>query len=262
MEQGKNRKKRPFFFFLMDPSFSSALVIWGNTGKRVQFTRQDLQMPESVKGRPNCRFFERQWDALAGFWMNRVLKETALQHMTVSDIVQCIVAEIEKRWEQRRREKALYKKRKRLLDPNNLTAAGAPSPHVLITNIVSFEAYKQLCATDALEELVAAVLGKVEEIAKEKVVQYRILVDDADDDGKADDGSNDKGPDNKDVKGDGDEELKRKKRKLEEGTEACFDDRVAIVCTLSSEVRAASVVAELHGSAFDARGVLCRFYAL
>ncbi|RNF21429.1 uncharacterized protein Tco025E_03479 [Trypanosoma conorhini] len=255
----------------MEASASSALVIWGSTGKRLQFTRQELQIPESVKGRPNHHFFEKQWDAVAGFWMNRVLKEVPLQHLAVEDIVRFIVSDIEKRWEQRKREKALYKKRKRLLESGNLNAAGAPSPHVLITNVVSLEAYRQLLAEGALQGLVTAVLEKVEEIAKEKVAQHTILVDD-------EDGSRDARGDNagkvqekeKDAQGDGgggdgageDQARSKKRPRLEQGADVPFDDHVAFVCTFSSEAKAARVVSELHGSKFDSRAVLCRFYAL
>ncbi|KEG11925.1 hypothetical protein DQ04_02141030 [Trypanosoma grayi] len=239
-------------------SSPSALVIWGSTGRRLQFTRQDLQMPDTVKARPNHHFFEKQWDAVAGFWMNRVLKEAALQHMSVSDVVQCIVHDIDKRWEQRKREKALYKRRKRLLDPSGTTAAGVPSQHVLLTNILSLDAYREHVAADTLEELVAAVLAKVEEVAREKVVHHTLLVDDEENTDISKDKEN-KGNDDSDK---GMAEEPAKKRKLEGSGEATFDDHVALVCTFTSQEKAASVVAELHGSTFDSRAVLCRFYAL
>ncbi|RNC45140.1 hypothetical protein TcCL_NonESM05097, partial [Trypanosoma cruzi] len=246
----------------MDSYASTALVIWGSTGKRLQFTRQDLQMPESVKERPNHHFFEKQWDSVAGFWMNRVLKEAALQQMTVQDIVQCIVSDIERRWEQRKKEKSLYKKRKRLLDSSNITAAGAPSPHVLITNIVSLEAYRQLVAEDSLQQFVTAVLEKVEEVAKEKVAHHAILVDD-DDKSDTESPAKDKVKEKQGEDGDGTGPGKAKKRaRHEEGDSVSFDDHVAFVCTFSSEAKAARVVSELHGSTFDSRAVLCRFYAL
>ncbi|KAH9599335.1 hypothetical protein LSM04_006348 [Trypanosoma melophagium] len=238
-------------------SSSSALVIWGSTGKRLQFTRQELQMPESVKSKSNYHFFEKQWDTVVGFWMNRVLKEAALQHMTVDDIVQCIVNDIERRWEQRKKEKTLYKKRKRLLDRDNITAAGMPSPHVLITNFVSLNTYRELVSKDKLQELLLSVIEKVEEVAKEKIIHHAILLDDSEEnndnhnnDSNTSQGETDKG------------EEPNKKQKLEEGSQLIFDDHVAIVCTLSSEVKAASVVAELHGSKFDSRVVMCRFYDL
>ncbi|ORC87844.1 uncharacterized protein TM35_000202530 [Trypanosoma theileri] len=239
-------------------SSSSALVIWGSTGKRLQFTRQELQMPESVKSKSNYHFFEKQWDTVAGFWMNRVLKEASLQHMTVENIVQCIVNDIERRWEQRKKEKTLYKKKKRLLDRQNITAAGMPSPHVLLTNFVSLNTYRELIATDKFQELVLSVIEKVEELAKEKVIRHTILVDDSE--GNNNDNHNNNG--NNSQVGTEKNEDQNKKRKLEEGSELTFDDHVAIVCTLSSEVRAASVVAELHGSKFDSRVVMCRFYDL
>ncbi|RNF04156.1 hypothetical protein TraAM80_05308 [Trypanosoma rangeli] len=259
----------------METSASSALVIWGSTGKRLQFTRQDLQMPESVKERPNYHFFEKQWDSVAGFWMNRVLKEVALQHLTVENIVKFIVSDIERRWEQRKKEKALYKKIKRLLEYGNMNAAGAPSPHVLITNVVSLDSYRRLLAEGTLQELVAAVLEKVEEVAKEKVAHHTILVDD---EGDTNTNGNDdiSGTDaekvrekKKEPRGDADVEdggknqaKARKRPRPEQCTDVSFDDHVAFVCTLSSEAKAARVVSELHGSMFDSRAVLCRFYAL
>ncbi|AAZ12685.1 uncharacterized protein TEOVI_000862700 [Trypanosoma equiperdum] len=254
---------------------SSALVIWGSTGRRLQFTRQDLRMPESVKERSNHNFFEKQWDAVAGFWMNRVVKETALQHATVDDIVRCIIKDIERRWEQRKREKALYKRRKRLLDPQGTPAFGVPSPHVLLTNFVSLQMYRHLSLSEGpLDELLRAVLGKVEEVAKEKIINYQVLVDDGGDacgsggGGGDRDGEVDLEPVGKRLKMEerraptnGEEESNGGEAK-EELEPPAFDDHVALVCTLSSKSSAANVVAELHGSVFDSRAIMCRFYDL
>ncbi|KAG8346772.1 hypothetical protein ERJ75_000054200 [Trypanosoma vivax] len=248
-----------------ESSFST-LVIWGSTGKRVQFTRQDLRMPEDLKERQNYHFFEKQWDAVAGFWMNRVLKEPVLQYATVSEIIECIVNDIERRWDQRKREKALYKKRKRLLDPRGTAAHGVPSPHVLLTNFVSLSEYRRLSAAGELPDLITAVTKKVEEVAKVKVLQHQLLVDEGNDVGNESSGV-------------GDAEVPEKRRRLEDGaedeatsqkeeakeqptSEPSFDDHVALVCTLPNVEKAATAVAELHGSVFDSRAVMCRFYDL
>nr|CCC91691.1 unnamed protein product [Trypanosoma congolense IL3000] len=241
---------------------SSALVIWGSTGPRLQLTRQDLRMPESIKERQNYQFFLKQWDAVAGFWMNRVLKEAALQHATASDIVQCIVKDIERRWEQRRREKTLHKRRKRLLDPQGAPVYGVPSPHILLTNFVSLVTYRKLVADGgSLKELIQALLSKVEQLAKEKVLEHQVLVDESGVDEISDGGGCASGAVTKKFKA---EEGTTSAEGREEGTVAtpAFDDHVALVCTLSSKFSAASAVAGLHGSTFDSRAIMCRFYDL
>jgi hypothetical protein len=237
---------------------ANALVVWGSTGRRLQFSMQDLKMPESLRGDPHFHFYSKQWDAVAGYWFNRVLKESPLQHLEVERIVELIQQDIAKRWERRRQEQSLHKKRKRLLKGN--TPAGSPSRSVLLTNVVGLDEYTASTAEEK-DELMKAVVTRVEGVAKDTVSACNVLVDDT-------------APPVTEGTG----EPAAKRTCTEEGGhdvaantataadaaetlgQPTFDDRVAVVCALSSKEKAALVIAQLHGSRFDGRSVLCRFW--
>ncbi|KAK7198952.1 hypothetical protein NESM_000862600 [Novymonas esmeraldas] len=226
-----------------------ALVVWGSTGRRLQFSIQDLKMPDDLRTDPHFHFYERQWDSVANFWFTRVLKEAALQHLAVEEIVTRIRDDIAKRWERRRQEQGIHKKRKRLLQGNS--PAGAPTASVLVTNVMPLAVY---CAATEAEQrdLVTAVVERVEAVAKDTVASWRLLVDDAAEE-----------PPAKTVRGDGATAAAAQPSPREgvDGptAEANFDDRVALVLTLSSAERAATAIVHLHGSRLDGRQVLCRF---
>lgn len=235
-------------------------------------------MPEHVKQLPNAHFYEKQWEAVRGFWFHRVLKEAALQHMTVDDIVKLIADDIGKRWQQRKAEQALYKKRKRLLRGEG--PAGVPGPGVLLTNIVAFNAFSD-ADMEEKKAIVAAVVARIEGVAKETAVSVEVLVDST----EAGEGASDESQG-----GESQRKTARRENSAREPVEGTtgsaavpraappplaeepqpkstsdedpgqFDDRVAVVCVLSSAEKAATVIATLHGSKFDGRPVLCRFW--
>lgn len=222
----------------------NALVVWGSTGRRLQFSVQDLKMPEHLRSDPHFHFYEKQWDAVASFWFNRVLKEAPLQHLPVEDIVERIRDDIAKRWERRRTEQNIHKKRKRLLQGG--TPAGTPAPAVLLTNVIALDAY-EAASPAAQRELAAAVVERVAAVAKDPVTAWHVLVDDA----------AEEAPPTKAARA---EQAKVEETRAGPSSAGPFDDRVAVVCTLSSSEKAATAVAHLHGSTFDGRRVLCRFW--
>lgn len=237
----------------------NALVVWGSTGRRLQFSMQDLKMPESLRSDPHYHFYEKQWDAVASFWFNRVLKESTLQHLEVDRIVELIQQDIAKRWTKRRQEQSLHKKRKRLLQGNG--PAGAPSNALLLTNVVPLEIYAA-SSDEEKKGLVQAVVHRVEAVAKESVTSLDVLVDNA----PLTPATTAEEPAAKKLKSEDAEGKEPVDREGEAPTaakadNAVFDDRVAIICTLSSKEKAALTIAHLHGSRFDGRSVLCRFWA-
>ncbi|GET87539.1 hypothetical protein, conserved [Leishmania tarentolae] len=226
---------------------TNSLVVWGSTGRRLQFSTQDLKMPERLRDHPHIHFYEKQWESVASFWFNRVLKETALQHLSVEAIVELIYEDISKRWERRRQEQNIYKKRKRLLQGTG--TAGKPSECVLVTNLTTLKGY--LASTEMDQKgLITEVVKRIEDVAKTKVESWHVLIDDA-----------------------SEEERSAKSARVEGVTDASgehpdnaadasgdFDDGVAVVLRLSSKEKAATTIAHLHGSRFDGRRVLCRFW--
>lgn len=225
----------------------NSLVVWGSTGRRLQFSMQDLKMPASLHDNPHFHFYEKQWDAVASFWFNRVLKESALQHLSVEAIVELIREDISKRWERRRQEQSIYKKRKRLLQRSG--PAGSPSAWVLLTNVTTLEGYH--AATEMEQrDLVTALVGRVEDVAKDKVESWRVLVDDASEQ-----------PPTKSARVEGTATTSAENSGNDGDAAGDFDDRVAVVLKLSSKEKAATTIAHLHGSRFDDRRVLCRFWS-
>lgn len=238
-----------------ETSSHTALVVWGSTGRRVQFSLLDLKMPEHIKSYPNHRFYEQQWDSVSKFWYTRILKESALQNLTVSDIIQRVEGDIAKRWKRRRSEQATYKKSKRLLTGNH--PAGSPSTGVLVTNVVGWSDYDRYEENDK-KELMQAIVERVEDVTKSKAVSAHILVDEDDENARTRGCSADpivphmlpkRGVESSASHGSDD------KAELE----LRFDDRVAVVCVLSSIQLAARAIAHIHRSKFDGRIVICRF---
>ncbi|XQJ26187.1 hypothetical protein NXY56_002143 [Leishmania guyanensis] len=225
----------------------NALVIWGSTGRRLQFSMQDLRMPESLRDNPHFHFYERQWGTVASFWFNRILKESSLQHLAVEDIVGLIQEDISKRWKRRRDEQSIYKKRKRLLQGSG--SAGAPSSSVLLTNFATLSGY-QSAAVAEQRDLVTAVVERVECITKERVQSWRVLVDDASEQQFS-----------KAARVESTAATPEEQANSSAEVTSDFDDRVAVALELSSKEKAATAIAHLHGSRFDGRRVLCQFWS-
>ncbi|KAG5508130.1 hypothetical protein JKF63_05382 [Porcisia hertigi] len=224
----------------------NALVVWGSTGRRLQFSIQDLKMPESLREAPNFHFYEKQWNTVASFWFNRVLKASALQSLSVEDIVNLIREDIEKRWDRRRQEQNIYKKRKRLLHSGG--PAGDPSESVLLTNVTSFADYNAASESEQ-QNLVAALVERVQDCAKDKVSSWRVLLDDTAEPRLA-----------KAARVEADPTTPGEHPSHAPDATPDFDDRVAVILSLSNKEKAATVIAHLHGSKFDNRRVLCRFW--
>ncbi|KAG5481781.1 hypothetical protein LSCM4_06856 [Leishmania orientalis] len=226
---------------------ANSLVVWGSTGRRLQFSMQDLRMPESLKDHPHFHFFEKQWDAVASFWFNRVLKESALQHLPVEKIVDLIREDISKRWERRRKEQSISKKRKRLLQDSG--AAGTPSASVLLTNVTTLEDHNAASEGEQ-RDWVAVLIERVEGVSKDKVQSWRVLVDDEAEQQPA------KAP-----RAECTDSTPGEQPDSVTEAAADFDDRVAVVLTLSNKEKAATAIAHLHGSKLDSRRVVCRFWS-
>lgn len=234
----------------------SSLVIYGSTGRRLQFSKQDLKMPDHVGKLPEAAFYEKQWEAVSGFWFNRVLRESALQQLEVADIIGLIEKDIEKRWQTRRAQSAMYKKKKRLLAAAG-GPAGVPSSSILLTNVCALDEYKGGGTVESRPALLAAIAGRVEAVAADVVTAAEVMVDTS---GAAPGEAPAK---RQRTEGDNPEASKAEEQDevdRETAVAPPFDDRVAVVCTLSSKDKAAQAIASLHGSVFDGRKVICRFW--
>jgi len=123
---------------------------------------------------------------------------------------------------------------------NHITA-GDPSLTVLLTNVVGADHYRTSSETEQAE-LVESIIRRVEEVSGDHVLRHEVLLDTTE------------------------EEPPKQKRKVdEEGapdsqSSGEVDDRMALVCQLSSEEKAATAIAMMHGSRFDGRTVICRFW--
>lgn len=223
----------------------SALVVYGSTGRRVQLSKQDLSLPDSVRGRNNFGFFEKQWEAVAAFWFNRVLKDTSLQHKTREEVVELIVEDIEKRWQKRKADSLLHKKRRRLLAKDG--PAGVPSAQLLLTNMCSLSQYESYTEEER-EEFLKAILDRVQACANSKVSSFQVLCDSS--------------PPESERRIEGGEQSSP--APTEEGgndSSETFDDRVAFTCEVESEAAAATAIARLHGAKLNGRPLLCRFWS-
>lgn len=201
---------------------------------------QDLEMPERITQKTNAAFFEKQWNAVASFWYNRVLKEKNLQSKTVAEILQLIEEDIDNRWNRRKMESSLHKKRKRLLEGR--TNAGKPSTTILVTNICSYSSYMGM-SQDEKDELHKAIQGKIESFAV-KVADPQFVVD-----------TDFESQNNKQLKVE-----RHSNTELKDDNTNVFDDRVAFICKVDSTEAAANVIARLHGAHLNERTVLCRFW--
>lgn len=229
----------------------AALVIWGTTGRRIQFTKQDLQMPARLKDHPHFNFFERQWDAVAGFWFNRVLKETSLQSSSIDEIISAIEKDIDSRWQRRRSGQALHKKRKRLLQPDG--PAGDPSTNILISNILPHDRPGDAESDDGTA-LLELIKKRIEEGSKSTVQRLSFVRNPAVSvpKGFPPPGEEVDNPPSKVARADAaatpptENELTK--------AETC-----SVLAVLSSKESAAAAIALLHGSIFNQHPISCRF---
>lgn len=243
-----------YFYFPLSPltpfsckndrmdSSKSALVIYGNTGRAIQITLQDLQMPDHIKEKTNSSFFKKQWNAVAAFWYNRVLKEYSLQQKSIDDIVQLIENDIDKRWAKRKLESTLRKKRARLLSSGS---AGTPSSRILLTNVCALDDYNKMNEEER-RELESVLVEKIQSVTSSQVFAAEVLIDT--------DNLITTEPDEK----------RKKKEVVDEivtlSTEYEFDDRIAFVFSLETKELAARAIVQLHGAQLNQRRVLCRFW--
>ncbi|EPY30850.1 hypothetical protein STCU_03853 [Strigomonas culicis] len=207
-------------------------------------------MPEYLKERANYHFYEKQWESVASFWMNRVLKEIPLQHLAVEDVINLIEEDIEKRWKAKRSDQSLYKKRKRLLGSDE--PAGHPSRCVLLTNVIKLSDYVQSSEADK-KEFLSSIVDYVEAKAKETSTDIRVLLS-----SDADMDNNEASEKRKRIDTTGSDGVTRARGGGASDTNE-FDDHLAVVCTLSSKEKAATVIAQVHKSVFNGRTVVCRF---
>lgn len=225
-------------------SSSNALVVHGNTGRAVQITIQDLQMPDRLNEKRNASFFAKQWSTVANFWYNRVLKESSLQQKSVSEIVQLIEKDIENRWEKRKLASTLRKKRQRILSSGS---AGTPSNCILLTNVCPLDEYNNMNEEEK-KKLKDILLEKIESITSSHVPEGEVVID-------FEDSMSSKAHE------------KRIKTETGESTHNSslnneFDDRIAFVFSVQNQELAADAIAQLHGARLNQRRILCRFWNL
>lgn len=223
----------------------NALVVYGSTGRRVFFTKDDLVMPESMKLRAEgSPWFAKQWDSVAQFWIHRILNESKLQHLTIPEVVARIAETVTKRWEHRKSEKKVHKKQKRLLEQAatmDNPAMGLPSRFVLVTNFCTLEEYHD---PTKREDILCSILDRIGKHGQP--VQMRQLVDDTPLTQKEDAAEPD-----------------AKKQRVEQSQQPSapeFDDRVALLYEFASENEAAKVIAKLHGQSSAGRQMMCKFH--
>lgn len=223
-------------------SSTNALVIYGSSGRTVQISLQDLKMPDHVKKRKNSSFFEKQWSTVAAFWYNRVQKEFLLQQKSISDIVQLIENDIERRWEKRKLESTLHKRSRRLLSKES---AGPPTKSILLTNVCSFSEYSDM-SEELKKKLTTILQEKVQALASCDVLETKIFIDPTN--------SISTEPHEKKKKSDTEEIIDSFAPENE------FDDSIAFVFSVKSKELAAKAIVQLHGERINDRHVLCRFW--
>jgi hypothetical protein len=249
------------------PSGGGALVVWTSAGARMLFRKEDLVMPESLKSHKDLRFFEKQWPTVCGFWITRVHKEERLQELSIPQLIQRVVDDIQRRLDKKKQEKQLHNRKKRLLQGKGGAAAshGTPSEHILLTNIISLEAYLQE-GSEGQTNLISEVVAEVARVAKVPLpLESQVLIDNntspcstsdhAAGTSACDDGDLETAP----------PPLKAPRHEQEDppGPSAApiFDDRLAVVVRLPTVDAAASAVAAMSGNSFDGRRVVCHFYS-
>lgn len=221
----------------------TALVLYGSAGRRVQITVQDLTMPEHLETKSNAAFIRKQWNSVASFWYNRVLKEKGLQNKSKEDILQIIESDIDKRWKKRKMESTLHKKRRRLLADEG--PAGSPSQSILLTNVCDLNEYKKLSDSDK-NELLGAIMKKIQSFASSSVTNAEIMIDET--------------PSPQKIKKESDGSSVEACSTEKASVSTSFDDRVAFTCRFENNVEAANAIIHLHGAVFNGRPLLCRFW--
>eukprot|EP00796_Vickermania_ingenoplastis_P011246 gene11246-7814_t len=217
---------------------SAALVIYGNTGRRVQITVRDLQMPEHVQLKKNAAFFAKQWDAVASFWYNRLLKESKLQKETKENLISLIEEDIERRWAKKKRESAINKKKKRIMVSDG--PAGTPSSSILLTNVCPLEEFENMQDHER-EELLTTLRSKIKTIIASEIIHSEVLID------------NPQCPDSQRLKK---ETESKSPSESSESKEKAFDDRIAFTFELENASAAATAIAHLHGTQLNQRSLI------
>lgn len=240
-------------------------------------------MPERLKSHPQHHFFEKQWDSVSSFWITRTLKEEKLQHLSIAEVIEKIVADIERRIQKKKEDQQLVKKKKRLLDNKQAeVGAGLPSRRVLITNFVTLESYKKDAVEsdaqidDILGEVCKAINVPVRMVGHsgdggvlvERLVDdVPLLVPNAEEGGEPErkKARTESGtvPEHAGVTSSGESNAgptTTGDRKDDDG--AAFDDRVALAVVVPNVDQAATVVAKFHGRSFCGRRLMSRFLPL
>jgi hypothetical protein len=269
-----------------------SLVVFGSTGCHVTFTKSDLKMPPFAQlreghGEAAAHFVQKQWATLCSFWMNRVLKETKLQHLSIDEVIGKILDEALHRYQKKKEEQQLHKKRKRLLentDPEK--GAGIPTRNVLIVNVVDLKTYlKDKPASDALIDAVLEAchmllsrgggdpkLTREDEVHASANFTHRVMVDE---EGELPQQPTDAageppttlGPRTEDPVPCAADQLvdvtasnsSTVVDEVKSTAENAFDDRVALVVTCDTVAAAATVIAKLHHRVLEGRALVCRF---
>lgn len=213
---------------------SDALVIYGSTGRRVQITPEDLQMPEHIKQYSNAPFFAKQWPAVSSFWYNRILKETSLQKKTKKDILMLIEEDIKKRWSRKKSSSAIHKRQKRLLSSSG--GAGTPSDTVCVSNFCAISEYKTMTEEEK-ENLRQIIHRKVHTLVPDALEGKIVVVDELTH-----------------------PPLKKVKTDEVELSQGSLGPSALYLCQLKTKELAAKVIAHLHGSEVNNFTVVCRFW--
>jgi hypothetical protein len=264
-----------------------SLVVFGSGGRHISFTKSDLKLPSHLveqHGDAAAHFVTKQWPTMCTFWMNRVLKDSKLHHLSVDDVIQRILDEALSRFHKKKEEQQLHKKRKRLLENTEEDkGAGIPQRNVLIVNFVDLKTYlKDKPASDAIIDAVldacrslvggkpaassrADGAGAADDYDDERrtsigvndVIQHRVLVDELGELPAAQEAApttSAEGP------------AESKGRRTEgDGIASSqiiapsFDDRVALVVQCANPTAAATIIAKLHGRVLEGRVLSCRF---
>ena len=257
------------------PSAGGALVVWSNAGPRMLFRKEDITMPDHIRQHKDYHFFEKQWSTVCGFWVHRVQKEEKLQELSLAELAQHVVDDIQHRLNKKKQETAIHKKKKRLLQGKGVQHFGNPSQHVLLTNVCSLDDYLSQSEADR-EELVTAIITEVAKAAGKLAtppLPMEILIDEAEPnplpelahEGGAGSGDERAAKCARLESSNAKEEAKGGERDKEKigavgAPPPSYDERLALVVTLPTAEAAAAVIAHLSGRTLDGRRVVCHFF--
>lgn len=277
-----------------------SLVVFGSGGRHVSFTKSDLKLPSTVAeqhGEAAHHFVHKQWATLCTYWMNRVLKDSKLHSLSVDDVIQRILADALSRFQRKKEEQQLHKKRKRLLENTEEDkGAGIPQRNVLIVNFVDLRTYlKDKPESDAIIDTVLEacrmLVGGSGKSTSSKggrdddddghnddssvgggggakgLIQHRILVDELGElpvQPETISPSTSEGEPSlsKGARVEGDDDSAQKQPESASTPPAVastFDDRVALVVTCANPTAAATIIAKLHNRVLEGRVLSCRF---